>query len=241
MSYILAQILVCLLIAGLIGAVIGWFLRGNCTNAIKKCEEEWKQRVGALESNYNSKLNNYIESKESEQATLKKDNSNKNSLFDSTLPYGLDRERVDLYKKCDLNFDETKYIEDKYDIHTIDTIEPLEIKRLNDLGFNSTKDLSSLIGNEKTIEKVAEELGVGVNKVKSWASIANLAELPGVNTKSAKLLEKSGIRSIKDLAKTDIDDIYTKLERLNSEFNILDKLPSKNMLSIWSKISKHLS
>ncbi len=35
MSYILAQILICLLIAGIIGAVIGWIMRGGCS-----CEDE---------------------------------------------------------------------------------------------------------------------------------------------------------------------------------------------------------
>ncbi len=35
MSYILAQILVCLLIAGIIGAIIGWIMRGGCS-----CEDE---------------------------------------------------------------------------------------------------------------------------------------------------------------------------------------------------------
>jgi len=239
MSYILAQILVCLLLAGLIGAVIGWILRGDCKNAIKECEDEWKQRVGEIESSYNSKIEKYSNSVQT--ATLKQDKAlNKDSLFDNN-SYNIDRKKLEIYKKCDLNIDDTKYIEDRYDIHAIDEIEPLEIKRLGDLGFNSTKDLSSLIGNQKTTEKVAEELGVGVNKIKQWASIANLSELPGVDTKSANLLQKSGINSIKDLADTNIDDIYTKLERLNSEFNILDKLPSKNMLSIWSKISKHLS
>ncbi len=35
MSYILAQILICLLIAGIIGAIIGWLMRGGCD-----CEDE---------------------------------------------------------------------------------------------------------------------------------------------------------------------------------------------------------
>jgi hypothetical protein len=39
-SYLLIEILACLLIAGLIGAVIGWLLRGGCNKKIKDCEEE---------------------------------------------------------------------------------------------------------------------------------------------------------------------------------------------------------
>ncbi len=79
MSYLLAQILVCLLVAGLIGAIIGWFLRGGCSKKIEECEDEWKMRVGALESDFNSRLhetkNRDLETtnlhSSSQQATLK--------------------------------------------------------------------------------------------------------------------------------------------------------------------------
>jgi len=234
MSYLLTQILVCLLIAGLIGAIIGWLFRGNCKKSIRECEDKWKRRVGEIEESYNSRR---YEDPNMQSVSLKQTNN----IFDDKSDLKIDRQRLSIYKEYGINPNETKDIEDRYELHTIDDIEPLHIHKLSELGFNSTKDLSSLIGNQKTTEKVAEELEIGVNRVKRWASIANLLELPGVDAKSAKLLQKSGIDSIKDLAKTDLDDIYTKLERLNSEFNILNKLPSKNMLSIWSKISKHLS
>ncbi len=54
MSYLLIEILVCLLIAGLIGAVIGWLLRGGCDKKIKDCEEECRMKLNSLESNYNN-------------------------------------------------------------------------------------------------------------------------------------------------------------------------------------------
>lgn len=67
MSYLLAQILICLLIAGIIGAIIGWLLRGGCN-----CEEElqakelelnerlaladaqWETKIQALEGDFNT-------------------------------------------------------------------------------------------------------------------------------------------------------------------------------------------
>jgi transposase-like protein len=77
MSYLLAQILVCLLIAGLIGAVIGWLLRGGCSKKLRDCEEEWKMKMGSLESEWNSKLHrtapkSEIDEKEVQAATLKR-------------------------------------------------------------------------------------------------------------------------------------------------------------------------
>ncbi len=52
MSYLLIEILACLLIAGLIGAVIGWLLRGGCNKKIKDCEEECRMKLNSLESTY---------------------------------------------------------------------------------------------------------------------------------------------------------------------------------------------
>jgi predicted flap endonuclease-1-like 5' DNA nuclease len=51
-SYLLIEILACLLIAGLIGAVIGWLLRGGCNKKIKDCEEECRMKLNSLESTY---------------------------------------------------------------------------------------------------------------------------------------------------------------------------------------------
>ena len=56
MSFILGQILVCLLIAGLLGAIFGWLLRGGCSSKLRECEDECKMKLGSLESEYNSKL-----------------------------------------------------------------------------------------------------------------------------------------------------------------------------------------
>lgn len=54
MNYLLVEILACLLIAGLIGAIIGWLLRGGCSKKIKDCEEECRMKLNSLESNYDS-------------------------------------------------------------------------------------------------------------------------------------------------------------------------------------------
>ena len=45
MSYLLVQILVCLLIAGLIGLAIGWLLRGGCSGKLKENDNHWNEQL----------------------------------------------------------------------------------------------------------------------------------------------------------------------------------------------------
>ncbi len=56
MSFLLMQILICLLIAGLIGAIIGWFLRGNCSKKLQELNEECEMKMRAVEREWNTKL-----------------------------------------------------------------------------------------------------------------------------------------------------------------------------------------
>ena len=82
MSFILGQMLLCLLIAGLIGAIIGWLMRGSCSKKLRDCQDEWKMKMGSLESEYHTKLqyaqnqDSTLEEKATQEATLKRHNEN---------------------------------------------------------------------------------------------------------------------------------------------------------------------
>ena len=64
MSYLLAQILVCLLIAGLIGGLIGWLLRGGCKNKLRDNDEYWERKMKSSTSDWETKVQNLMLEKE---------------------------------------------------------------------------------------------------------------------------------------------------------------------------------
>lgn len=56
MSYLYSQLWLCILSAGLLGAVLGWFFRGSNKKKISEIEKRWRERFSELEINNQSLL-----------------------------------------------------------------------------------------------------------------------------------------------------------------------------------------
>jgi len=78
MSYLLAQILVCLLIAGLIGAVIGWLLRGGCKDKLRELSNKWSARYDTEKAVWQGKI-------DSAEAQIEKSVQMNNDEWDTRL------------------------------------------------------------------------------------------------------------------------------------------------------------
>jgi len=66
MSYVFLKILLCLLLAGVIGLVIGWFFRGGCKKSLLENDNQWKDKMKSLTNAHDITLEN----KEHQVATL---------------------------------------------------------------------------------------------------------------------------------------------------------------------------
>jgi chromosome segregation ATPase len=85
MSYLLAQILICLLIAGLIGLVIGWLLRGGCSGKLKENDRHWTDKFNAHDSSWRTKHQGLMDEQEGHLENTKNELSTlKNKLILST-------------------------------------------------------------------------------------------------------------------------------------------------------------
>ncbi len=251
MSFLLAQILVCLLIAGLIGAIIGWFLRGNCSNAVKKCEEEWRLRLGALESDYAKSSTNHHYSPE--QATLKKESqpvnnssqannfNNLKQLF-SQRGIKLDDHKIELYSKLDeIDFAKAPDLQDSYPLEKLAGIEPQEIKALQSLGINTTKELTQKIKNATDIKQIAGGIQITPEKLRSFVGMSDLLKLPLMDSKGSKLLQTIGISSLSELAASRPETLHNELEKFTKKTGTQTTIPSVRVLTLWTKIAKALS
>ncbi len=299
MSYLLGQIFICLLIAGLIGAVIGWLLRGGCSKRIRDCEEEWKMKVGSLESEYQTRLEKEkkFAAASDQTATLKRhaehvasqeprysyeqelqeklkeaqkeaskqhentkttvekvlssatEDSHKTAAVDTEAlaalltqkGINLSPQKIKLYAENGIDFENMTNLEDSYPVDTIEGIGPKYAERLQSVGIATTADLQEkLLHKNSEIETVAKELNLQPDVLASWASMADLIKLPGVDAQSAEILQTVGISSATELGITNANSLHSEMVTFNKKSPIVPQVPSVESLSLWSKIAKAL-
>lgn len=82
MDYLLVQILVCLLIAGLIGLIIGWLIRGGCKNKLLQNDELWDTKLGIAKIDYQDKMQSLVDE---QKANLNEVDKKSSQLLESEL------------------------------------------------------------------------------------------------------------------------------------------------------------
>ena len=277
MSFILMQILLCLLIAGLIGAAIGWLFRGGCDEKIQLLEEKHAMKLREVEREWNTKLNysdahahvighendtiqasadlknfklsnatgsDFEDVTKNTPSYFEKDTSLANSVA-TTLSTSevdnthLNQEKLKLYAEHGIDINNTQDLEDVYTVQEIDGINAKQTKKLKKMGIVTTKDLvDKLTRNYEDVDFIAKKLHVSPDVVTSWVSMADLLSLPGVNTKSAKLLQHSGIPSVLELGGVNTHSLHNQLLDVNNKSHIVSKIPNLDTLQKWANIAK---
>ncbi len=262
---------------------------------LRDCEDEWKMKMGSLESEWNSKLNRQSHDYDTQSdqamqvATLKRHAEHveaqtpsysyeeklreelnlaqniKNIDSDMHTPattstkstlagmgaagvaalaargISLGDDKVDLYTKHGIDFEKDTNLEDDYALHTIEGLSSEDAQKLKHMGITSTKGLAQLSENTQASEKLAKSLNIETDKVDSWIGKSCLLTLPGVDKKTADLMQNSGIASLEHLATTPPETLHRKMEVFNKEALIPVSLPDIKSVSLWSKISKPLT
>ena len=212
MSYLLVQILLCLLIAGIIGAIIGWLLRGDCDTKLRECEAKWQKKMDELEANWHNKYQEV--------------ENERKSLRSNLMATKLDIDTTSDKDKC-------------HEIEEIEGIGPAYGKRLRTIGISTTCDLvKTCFNNEYKIEEVAKTIKVKKEAVADWTAMADLMRIDGINGQFAELIQAVGVVSVESLAKANTKNLYDKMSAFNAKTSTIPKLPSFEELDKWISIAK---
>jgi len=119
-------------------------------------------------------------------------------------------------------------------LETMQGMSPVYLNRLKVwIGLKTSDDLlrtgSQAIGRKFLVEQT----GIPSEFVYGWIKQADLMRIPWVNGKFALLLVLSGVNSVRELRSKKANSLYQKMETVNKEYRIVEKVPEERFLTDW--------
>lgn len=112
--------------------------------------------------------------------------------------------------------------------------------KLERLGISTSAELLSACATPARRESLAEALGVTPATVLELAQQADLSRLDGVAETYLKLLQGSGVSTVKELAQRNPENLREALEAFNAERQLTERLPSQATLQGWIEQARSL-
>ncbi len=113
-----------------------------------------------------------------------------------------------------------------YKINDIEGIGDVYAAKLNAAGVKTTDDLLEKCATRNGRRKMAEATGISEKLVLRWTNHADLFRINGVAGQFAELLEAAGVDTIKEFRHRVPANLYAKMEEVNAEKNLCNRIPS---------------
>lgn len=113
-----------------------------------------------------------------------------------------------------------------YKIIDIEGVGDVFAKKLSDAGIKTTEDLLEKCANPKGRKQLSEETGISDKLILRWTNHADLFRINGVGPQFAELLEAAGVDTVKEFRHRVSENLQPKLEEINNDKNICNRVPS---------------
>lgn len=262
MGYLITQIIICLLIAALIGFILGWLLRGLGSKDPEAKEEK--------RSGFSNKPGlDTVSSSGSNGSSSQADDFYPEPV---TLAPAKTRSRIEpeINKDVRQNFSDNKFstntlssaplqssesfgssssskqVDDFYPepvtkapakSHKIDKIEGIGKSlgnKVRKIGIKTTRDLLKTCSTKTGFQQIIEATKVPEDIVTQWVSMADLMRIQGIDGQVAELMLASGIQSVDALTKADPQTLTEEMYTVNQREN---KIPPSIELPNAGKIT----
>lgn len=236
MGYLIAQILFCLLIAAIIGFIVGWLLRGRSLRSRERyVEEQREERARQLKS----RLSTAVQGSNVAPVATPSVTSGAPPASEpvATTDSPATSETVRKKKNDSPATDEP----DPYEVEEIEGIGRGFGKRLRTIDIKTTKHLIDRCATTEGCKQVASTVDVEEFVVRKWVSMADLMRVPGIRGQYAELLEASGIHSVQELAGADTQGLASKMSEVNVKEKRTRKVARADTISEWIDHAKSLS
>lgn len=229
MSYLITQMLLCLLLAAVLGFILGWLLR-RCS--CDEVEAEWSARYGMLEDERNRL---HLELKTSQKPVARFDHDG-DTVGDAALGL-MSAAAASSASAAPIG---SPVAASSYDIEEIEGIGKGFGKRLRALQVETTQDLLAKCNSASAAAAIGKSMGVQAAVAQSWVCMADLLRVPEIDGQYAELLEWSGIHGVQQLAQQQAEALATQLKQTNTGQHRTEHVPDAATLAQWIDAAKAL-
>ena len=127
-----------------------------------------------------------------------------------------------------------------YKIEQIEGIGAAYAEKLNAAGIKTTEDLLEKCASRKGRFAIAEETGISAKLILKWTNHADLFRINGIAGQFAELLEAAGVDTVKEFRHRVPANLQPKLEAVNAEKNLCNRVPSVTELEKMIAQAKEL-
>ena len=125
---------------------------------------------------------------------------------------------------CSLNYLKLKRMD--YKIIDVEGIGDVYAAKLKEVGINTVEELLEAAKKPAGRAALAEKTGISPKLVLTWANHADLMRINGVGPQFSELLEAAGVDTVKEFRNRNAANLQVKLEEVNAEKNLTNRVPS---------------
>ena len=130
--------------------------------------------------------------------------------------------------------------DENYKIEVIRSIGTDNRRLLNEMGVTTTLNLLDKSKDPEDIKLISKALGRECWVVSSWASIADLLRVKGVDGAMAEVLELSGVYSVQDLAGANPEVLLQSIKAVNERVEKVGTIPDIAAIAGWVRHASSL-
>lgn len=129
---------------------------------------------------------------------------------------------------------------EEYPIDVIEAVSADDARRLRKLGIKTTMDLLKKASSKDKIALLAKSLGKESWVVRSWASVADLLRIKGVDAVDAELLELAGVATKQSLVRSRVDKLLESIKVIHRHVGKTSHVPTLDEINSWVEYAKKL-
>ena len=127
-----------------------------------------------------------------------------------------------------------------YKVEQIEGIGEVYAEKLNAVGIKTTDELLAKCATPKGRKELEEATGIAGGFILKWTNHADLMRINGVAGQFAELLEAAGVDTVKELKHRVPANLQKKLEEVNAEKNLTNRVPSEKEVEKMIEQAKEL-